>query len=438
MRAIYRNINFDVQTLVTEELPYAYSYYYRKNELHSDVKDLFEFFSNNSKKMPIYTIREESCHRMEAVFDDTYQMMVDALRILFSSYSYQIPTFFDCEMLRKHPYFVDYARYTFNDSRKTGQAIYGRFDAAFDPKSETVTGIYEFNADTPVMLFESVHLQDRIIKAITGDHEAQYNSYYPLMQENLKNSSMKSTNIAVMFAAGYVEDMATCETMAQILGEHNNCVFATLDKLDYDYSERRNPFVVGDTYLDTVFMLLPWEEMVCSFPTAFKDWKNWGDTVTFLEPAWRWFLSHKGIWAWITYLMEKDSSFKAKWSHLPVLKTYLTADPFIAKGEGYVSKPAGGRMSANVTFYNADGSVRFKSDGCYEGTEMVYQELCAPCHVEGRNNFIIGMFMAPTYVDYKADAATFCIREFESPVLKSSNERFIPHIVEFEGNPIRD
>lgn len=432
MRVIKKKIAFDINTLLTEELPYTRAFYHKETELHTDIASLFDFFNKNKHAMPMYTIRESSCDAMQTVFNSTYDMMLEALTVLFNQEPEKINTFFNCETLRKHPYFVDYAKYTFNSKNRSSYAIYGRFDAAFDPIKEKVVGIYEFNGDTPVMLFESTHIQNRITKQITGEFEAQYNSYYVEMLENIKTSALKNMNVAIVCNPNYIEDIITCETLAQIVESNNTCLFASLNELDYDYAQKENPFVINNHYLDSLFVLVPWEDMVDSFPTAFKEWRNWAHNVNFMEPAWRWFLSHKGIWAYITHLMETNITFKVKHQHLPLLRTYLTNDVFIKEQKAFVSKPVIGRMSANITVHDKTGYSEFKSEGPYPDCEKVYQEFCAPFQVEDRNNFIIGMFMSPTYHGLKANASTFCIREFESPVLGTANERFIPHLIKYD------
>jgi glutathionylspermidine synthase len=92
-----------------------------------------------------------------------------------------------------------------------------------------------------------------------------------------------------------------------------------------------------------------------------------------------------------------------------------------------------GRLSSNIRIHNGLGELEHESQGGYEDCERVYQEFCPPHRVEGRNNFILGMWMvseARTLLSgHVGHAATMCIREFDAPVLELTNERFIPHIV---------
>jgi glutathionylspermidine synthase len=133
--------------------------------------------------------------------------------------------------------------------------------------------------------------------------------------------------------------------------------------------------------------------------------------------------------------MQTDSEFADAYGELPVLETYVTPDVFKARGEMYVSKPLIGRLSNNIVIHG-DGEVKFDSKGSYEGYEVIYQAYHEPHKVEGRNNFILGMWMAPIVEqethshDLMAEPVTMAIREFDEPVLSIGNERFIPHLVE--------
>lgn len=429
MKAQYHDIQFNLDQILQEELPYTRAFYSDGEELKQDIKDLFSFPSANSSNMPVYTLSLAECQNIGETFEEAYAMLVDAVAIAFKRRS-DIVKFWDCELIRNHPYFIDYAIHTFRpENRKP--AMYGRFDASFDPVSGNVIGLYEFNGDTPVMLFESVHLQDRITKAITGDHSAQFNEYWAKMDYYLRNAKLGYS--AVVFDQNYIEDTATCETLAQLMGQDSPCMFVDFADLDFDMIEKAYPWVINDTHLDTVFVLSPWEEMVANFPYAFENWQDWANNVHLMEPAWRWFLSHKGVWAYVTHLMETDTIFQMRYGHLPVLETRLTESEFVKSGRKFVSKPVIGRLSSNVTIHNADGSPEFEAGGFYPYTERVYQEYCEPGHVDGRNNFILCMWMAPTPNEWngnpRAECGTLCIREFDDAVLSLANERFIPHLI---------
>lgn len=432
MHATTHPISFHLESVAQEELPYMAALYRTGDEFHADTKDLLAFPIQNAGAMPFYNLRASSGPRIGNAFYDAYTAMIAALERLFGDPE-AIARFFDCEFLRKHgAIFIPYARHTFKSRTMIGQSLYGRFDAVLDPQTEDVVGIYEFNGDTPVMLFESVNLQNRLLTEIGVDPSLQYNDWYDFTCDMLRRHGLNIDHqIAVACSTSYVEDMATCETLAQVIGEHATTYLLDLADVDYDHANPTKPFVVKgtDNYLDAIFVLSPWEEMVDAFPAAFRQWERWADNVALLEPAWRWFLSHKGMLAYITHLFETDEVFADEHEGAPFLRTYLAPDPFRARGEAYVSKPVLGRLSSNIQTHDEQGQVIFSTSGHYDDCPRVYQQFCPPTKVEGRNSFIVGMWMAGQANTKIALPTTLCIREFDSPILQLSNERFIPHIL---------
>lgn len=415
MKAAYHKIDFNLPEILSEELPYTSAFYADQGELRQDLKDLFAFPLNNADRMPFYTMNVSESISIHTKVKELHDLVMRAVRHLLTADREAIPKFFDCDLIRNHPYFVDYAAYTLGSETP----IYGRYDLAYDPVAKEILGVYEFNADTPVMLFESTNLQNRLCEQVTGDGENQYNSYWECAKAYFESARLGQK--AIVFDSNYIEDTVTSETLAQVMGD---VVFADLTELDFDHASRKRPFFVGETQVDTIFVLAPWEEMVESFPHAFANWKDWAGSVGLLEPAWRWFASHKGIWAYITHLMETEWS--GRLVGLPLLRTYMTPDKFIAEGKKFVSKPVIGRLSMNIQIHDPEGDVEFESDGSYGDVPRVYQEYCEPGQVDGRNNFILGIWVAPNGRD-ESEPATLCIREFDEPVLGLQNERFIPH-----------
>ena len=442
MHCTYHNIGFDLNKLMVEELPWTQAFYREMPkpeseadaEFYSDVKEYFAFPLEHSSHMPVYNLHLSSCAKIEVTFERAYAMLVEAVGKLFNESNETLMYYMGCDFLRKHPYFIDYAKFSYRDHGSARQAIYGRFDAAFDPVTEEVTGIYEFNGDTPTMLFESVSFQNQVCETVTGDNELQLNSFYPLLQTMIGDMGEIPGNAAVIHESNSFEDTATSEVIAQILGENNVCLFADVTEIDYDFNNKTNPFHIGENPLTVIFALVPWEEMVAAFPQAYKEWQNWASYTTMLEPAWRWFTSNKGIWAYIWRLLETDAAFAERYGDLPVIPTYVNERKFETDKVSYVKKPRVGRMSSNVEIFDAQGTTTHVTDGPYKGDDCVYQAYHAPHKVEGRNNFIIGMFMVPDVAsDYnsmrESTAATMCIREFDAPTLSWKNERFIPHVL---------
>ncbi len=424
MKVIHKPISFNLETVLKEELPFMSAFYRDAGELRYDVKDLLGFPVKSQAAMPFYTIKESSTYKLNAEFEAYYAMMLDALKIAFREKEL-LYKFFDCAFLRKHgARFVGYAEATWINKHP---ALYGRFDACFDPETEELLGIYEFNGDTPVMLFESVNLQARFSGELYTD---QYNNWWEIFNNMFCN---KYKNVAVVCGTDYVEDMATCETLAQAFKEANplgTVNFLDIKELDYDHMNVRKPWIArgSDTPFDAVYILSPWEEMVDNFPAMLNHWNLWMDNVHLFEPAWRWFLAHKGMTALCTYLVDTYPLFgkNHKAAVEILLPTYLQGDfnplHWDNMGDRWVEKPVIGRLSNNIKIWN-DGEVESDTGGFYSDESTVFQLYCPPRKVKGRNNFILGMWMCAGY------SASMCAREFDTEVLSIANERFIPHIV---------
>ncbi len=429
-------VDFDLVSFVQRELPFMGAFYTDGATLRQDIQDLFAFPVAQRDALPFYRLSEAGAQRIATGLDDTYAMMIAALRRVLAD-PQALATWFDGDLMRRHgETFVDYARHTFEARGMVGQSLYGRFDAAVDPVTETLRGIYEFNGDTPVMLCESVNLQHWLTQQVTGSAEPQWNSWYPEVSRMLAAHGLKrEQRYAVVCDTRAVEDMATCETLAQCLDEHVTCYLLDLAELDYDHLQVDKPFIARPTGepLDGIFVLSPWEEMVANFPLAFAQWRHWARHVALLEPPWRWFLSHKGMLAYVTWLRETDTAFAQRWQHVPWLATYLTPEPFQAAGQPYVAKPVLGRLSANIRVVDAQGVTTHQTPGPYGDVPQVYQAWCAPGRVEGRHNFVLGAWMATAPHARLAQAQTLCFREFDAAVLDLANERFIPHLLALDG-----
>lgn len=417
MKVVTQRINFDLEQVVREEVPYLSAFYRDGNELNRDIRDLLSFPVANKAAMPFYTLNDETTYKLNTQFEDYYSMMDYALAMAFHDKDL-LKKFFDCHFLREHgKRFIPYAEATFH---KKHPSVYGRFDAVFNPETEEVEGVYEFNGDTPVMLFESVNLQARFARDLGTD---QYNNYWEIFMHEMQYDYR---NIGVVCSTDFVEDMATCETLSQAFQEampHASVKFLDINELDFDKASRSHPyFAKGDNVpLDAVYILSPWEEMVSNFPEMLDDWKSWIDNIHVFEPAWRWFFSNKGMMALCTHLMETSHSFRQKFGHVKLIPTYLK-HPQGAIGNHWVEKPVVGRLSNNIKIWNR-GNLESDTGGHYDGENTVYQQYKPPYKVGGRNNFIMGFWMMGKH------SASVCFREFDKEVLTTANERWIPHVV---------
>ncbi len=438
IKAQYFPVKFDLDTFIPNELPITYAFFDgdSNTEYRKDLEDLFSFVTTNSQNMPFYNIHPEAAKNIATQCEEFYAAMCHCLEAAFDNhynktYGPSLASFFG-KTIVDHPYFIDYAAKTWDTDNP---AIYGRFDMAVSANTGEVLGFYEFNGDTPVMLFESTSLQNNLVSQVTSN-ENQYNNFF---EESIKDMVIPEGNICIVLDYDYIEDICTCETIKQTFEEAGRTVFiSSIKDLTCDTTDPNKPFSVSDVAVDNLFILSPWEELLESDQySAIRNHDKWSDNVFFFEPAWRWFFSNKGFMAWMTYLAEHHEDFEYILDLEGFLPTYMTIGRFLEEGQPCVGKPVTGRLSSNIVFYDGNGSVLSESGGGYGDDLYVYQTLCKPDQVEGRNNFIMGAWMCP-YVskgkeyNLEAQVGTLCIREFDKEILDIKNERFIPHIVEWQ------
>lgn len=414
--------------IIADELPYVHAFYTHQEQLHTDVQDWLKFFIEHQQQLPMYGITEACADNLMAQMTEYYAMLLAALRQILKLDIQSARQWFTCKASADPSFvqFYEYARHEFfrqTPYTMASSTIYGRFDAVVEPHSGKLAGIYEFNGDTPVMLFESVNLQNLIATSL-GKQEQQANDWWLHTQENF--AAYQGKNIAVVCDVSFIEDASTTETIAQLFESVEAQVyFTTLEGLNHSVLELEQPFTIDGVQArpDVIFMMLPWEEMWVSGRDILAHWPSWQQNVQFLEPAWRWFMSHKGLLAWVSHLMDNDSGFRERWQHLPHLRTELSPDYFLQTGQDYVAKPAIGRLSQNITIHQQD-AITLQTGGQYQGESMVYQAYLPPYQVTGRNNFIVGGWLAGQKV------CTLCFREFDGAVLDLKNERFIAHLLQ--------
>jgi len=432
MKVTYHKVEFPIDQLLEQNLPWSRNFYTDQNELKSDVTDLFEFFIKNKDNLPFYNLTEREGVHIQQVANASYEVMLQAVRYAFD-HPDLIRQYFDCKMLNSPAgdAFIAYAKWTLGQINMRGQSLYSRFDMAFDPVSGTVKGIYELNADTPTMLFESTTLQDELVRQITGE-DNQFNNWFENIAATLKETLKgvyKGNKFGVVFDSNYIEDTTTCEIISDLLEEPTACMMVDIKHLDYEDLQPSRPWIAYEHTLDGMFILSPWEEMVVNFPKAWLHWESWCNNVVVMEPAWKWFMSNKGILALVSDLLEKGligHGFEAPL--LPFLHTSLSQHRF--EGQFYVSKPKVGRMSNNITLYGDDGYAVVSTGGDYLDETKVFQEYCPAGSLREGTNFIVSVWMeGGSPVTKIAKATNIAIREFDTHVSNVQNERFVPHVV---------
>ncbi|ACV50113.1 putative glutathionylspermidine synthase [Delftia phage PhiW-14] len=431
IKSTIANVSLNMGEIVDQELPNVSLFYSNgQGDLKQDAKELFEYMIKNNGRLPIYSIDQASVDSIMGTAGAAYAAMGHALDIMFSMNDDDIKQWYPCEASR-HPAFDGFllmAKHTWTERHPT---VYGRFDLAINPNLGTVKGIYEFNGDTPVMLFESVNLQNMISEKMDRPDD-QANRWW--LDTAGRRQEFTGKKVAIVCDPGFIEDTVSCDTLAQALTEAGAVTYFTdIQSFNHDVLSLRKPFFVEgvDAPVDMAFMLLPWEEMIIGEKSQeiLVHWEQWVDQVKFLEPAWRWFMSHKGFMAWMTWLIQNDEEFRDKWGDLPFLETYLVDDQNsyeqvarLEQSGNYVLKPVTGRLSNNIQVFE-QGQQQTDTGGHYSDEPMVIQALCRPGRIDGAN-FIAGVWLADT------EPASLCFREFDSPVLSIANERFKAHVID--------
>lgn len=436
-------VKLDMRRLIEEELPFTYSVYATPEALGSTMNMLFEHHLKHSENMPFYGISLAAGTDMLETMRQYYAMLCEALDHLFFSPmdSHEerqelIARYFDCDMMRAHGrMFVDYAMITRRAAKQAhipgggqGGTIYGRFDAAADPTTGKITGVYEFNGDTPVMLFESVNLQHHLVSQI--DPEAQFNEWYIETVAQLEQMGLEGKKIAAVCSTEAIEDIVATETILQAFDAAGlDCYLVDISDLDYDQTNPSNPFIINgvEEHPDILFFLLPWEEMVENFSLAFEQHHFWANNTRFLEPSWRWFISHKGMLAYVSDLLAQGKL--EQYQNLPHLPAALSLEELQAHQkrlglptDNYVVKPVIGRLSNNITVVEG-GQVTEQSQGIYGNVPMLYQHYCPAGKVATGNFIVCGWMTCENY------CSTLAIREFDSRITDLERERFVPHII---------
>lgn len=435
---------FDLQNFLYDELPFTASFYSDDQQFNKEFNEHFAHYLGK-EFLEVYQIKESFDLHIRKVAEQHTRGLTYAMLHLFKNqtFDYIWEGFKPLGISEnKFKIFYNYVNHLIHSSpyayashnhieHLLEKSFYGRFDMAVNPTSGKVTGVYEYNSDTPTMLFESMNLQNAITEHYTGDGYAQFNE---LWERGCSFGNMGGKNVAVVVSLDAMEDITTGEAAAQLLEQSGaNVYFADIKSLNHDVLHLDQPFVVDgvEQHMDAVFILLPWEEMMQS-SDILTYWEKWTNSVTFLEPAWRWFTSNKAISVYATTLLESGDTAIKDYLSEGFLKTYSTPDMFIENNIEYVSKPIIGRFSQNVSIHlpgKTGEKILDSTSTPYDEERLIYQEFCEPGNICGSHFLVCPWTIAGKY-------AGVGIREFDQLINRNSNERFVPHIVELEPIPL--
>lgn len=412
---------FNTEAILKEHMPYSYANYSTCSEYKKTCQAWYEYFETNKHALPVYEITQQEkdsiidrCNKfysycMDVLKNHVFQMDYNSLYNMFKMPGVSFEDFKN---------FVDYAKQSLQTYQ--GLSLYGRTDMYYNPITQEA-GVYEFNADTPTMLFESVIVQDQVcIQANRPDD--QVNNWWEEAVEYFKKSpTLQNRKVAVVCDPRFIEDFSTSEVIYWMFEAAGYEVyFETLETLQCD-DHPLLPFHSVervDRRYGIVFMLLPWEEMVASNPEVFARWRNWDNQVCFLEPAWRWFMSNKAFMAVAYKVFENSQQYNRVHGGL-LIPTFTDQDNDLID---YVRKPTIGRFSSNITLIK-DLVVHEKTEGIYGEGDFINQQY-RPCgKTEKGANFIMCVWY------FNGKACNIAFREFDDKILEVNNERYVPHMV---------
>lgn len=404
----------DLGRFIREELPYTVDFYNSRTQLHDDIKSLFEHHLGTRPDYHIYNIDTAASKDIVSVMSRYYQFMLVALQKLLADED-AVHHYFKLQDKKYVDLLLEMARHTFSQHGYSS-ALTGRFDIAVDSDTGKVTAVYEFNGDTPCMLFESVNIQSHIAHTHGFDEE---NSWFL----EVDPTRFRGKTVGLCCYVDSIEDIINTETLSQVVHEAGGTpVMVDINELHHDALNKSRPFFLTDNYIspDLIYTLVPWEEMIVNGYSHFKEWREWIGNQQFIEPPWRWFMSNKAFMAWMTHLLETDQEF-AEYRDLPHVPTYVKPQ----FDDNYVIKPTIGRLSNNIVIVN--NGVRTESPTTlYADSPVVYQKYVAPGKVDNAN-YIMGVWISTARRFQDNMASTLAIREFDHAILDCQNERFVPH-----------
>jgi glutathionylspermidine synthase len=247
--------------------------------------------------------------------------------------------------------------------------IYGRFDLGIPCDVNQPPKLFEYNADTPIMLLESSKLQRQWAIDAFGEDAKQFND----IKDNLLKRwiEIKPTLLSRLgwfrkdakihfTAVDDQEDMATLNILQRTASEAG---------FDTAHIEVKDIGWNGDGFKDLqnqkieiLFKLYPWEWFI---DEVFSD--QWAkDKVVVIEPIWKLILSNKALLPVLWELFPNHPNL------LPAYFTEEEATQHLSES-GYVKKPIFGRQGENVTIHKNDETL-LETKGQYGAEGFVYQQ----------------------------------------------------------------
>lgn len=324
-------------------------------------------------------------------------------------------------------------------------SVYGRYDFRFggidhpDPAMR-VPKLYEFNADTPTSLVESL-VQWNWFEDNRHLGESQWtNMYEDLVAAWRRNLALIENKIGrqpVVYFACTREDSSHEDEMNTLV-LRDTCAAAGY-QTETIYIENlwlgddgRFYASQGGEHIDVLFKLYPWEHLVHSenADAIFADMENSGlngrpyvGGTIWIEPPYKMLWSNKAILPVLWHLFGHD----------PERRQYLLpawfeqSEPMNVVDTGYVRKPILAREGADITIVKPDGATILGESQGYGDEGFIIQELALPpvFHRQEENtdvSTVIGVWM----IDGAPSGMS--VRESGGPITDNF-ANFIPHVV---------
>ena len=279
-------------------------------------------------------------------------------------------------------------------------SLYGRFDLAYDGSQPPK--LLEYNADTPTSLIEASVVQWYWLRECFPDAD-QFNSIHEWLIETWRTNGSGRVHFTAVDdlpedtqTIGYLMD--TCRQAGR------GTQWLAIDQLGWDRAQ--DAFVdLQNSPIETLFKLYPWEWLWHeSFAEFLPLTRN-----AFLEPAWKFLLSNKGLLPVLWELFPGHPNLLPAFEH-----------PHSDLRGSYVKKPRLSREGANVTVFERDVAVESNS-GDYGQEGFIYQALAPIPTFEG-NRPVCGVWIV------NHEACGLGIRE-DTRRITGNLSRFVPHLL---------
>lgn len=279
------------------------------------------------------------------------------------------------------------------------------------------TKVYEYNADTPTMLPETVVFQNLFKNEARGSKYVQFNRIRLEMVavfKRLLDQFPEKENTLLVTSLGYEEDVLNAQVIVEIakeagfMAEYSDLEFVVFEKdgvyLDYDDD--------SDQRFDFMYKLVPWEFIMYEEPELLDILHDLQlrDLLYIMNPAYAAIMQSKSI---LPYLHHNSmESF--------VLKSSFHKKDFY--GESYVEKVEFGRLGENVKIVDKLGSEISKNLGDYGKYQKIFQEYSPLFQDEDGDYYQPGIYL----VNNIPSAISF--RRSEHLIVDDDSE-FIPHLI---------